>query len=297
MSVSMQRRVLVLANPVSGGGRARRAAPELARLLSAAGAAVEVVFTTKQGDARRLTAERRADDTDVIVAVGGDGTLNEVVNGLIDQRIAIAMLPMGTANVLACEFRLPKRPAPLAQAILAGSIREHRIGRAGDRRFALFVGAGFDAAMVEEVERVRTGTLGKIRWVRPVLRVARTLPQHEITVELDDGTIRRDLSEAIVTRVRNFGGVFQLPRAVHDDRELLHVVCFRQRSRWRWLSAATAAAFLGGLRDGKHCEVLRARSVRITAVGPTPYQVDGDFGGRAPVEIELDRQPLRLVVS
>jgi diacylglycerol kinase family enzyme len=206
------------------------------------------------------------------------------------------MLPMGTANVLACEFRLPWKVGAVAELIAAGNTRSHATGTANGRRFVLFVGAGLDGRMVERVEQVRDGTLGKLKWIAPVLSVARQLPRHELDIELEDGTTRTGLSEVIVTRVRNYGGVFHLPRGIDAASDRLHVLCFRQRSRLAWLRAAAAAAFLSGLRAPTHCELLTTRALRIRAADPTPYQLDGDFAGATPIDIRLEAEPTRLVV-
>lgn len=291
----MQRRVFIVANPISGGGRARRAAPALTEALRAKGMVVELVFTEGSGDAHRLAAQLDRSRCDVVVSVGGDGTLNEVANGLTDREIAIAMLPMGTANVLASEFRLPRRVDAVAELIAAGNTRRHATGTANGRRFILFVGAGLDGAMVERVEQVRTGTLGKLKWIAPVLAVARHLPRHELEIELQDGTTRTGLTEVIVTRVRNYGGVFNLPRGIDAAEDRLHVLCFRQRSRIAWLRTAAAAAFLRGLRAPTHCELLTTAALRIRAADPTPYQIDGDLGGMTPIDIRLEAEPTRLV--
>lgn len=291
----MYRRVLILANPISGGGRSRRAAPALVAALAARGIAAELRFTTQGGDAKRFASEVDRAQTDLVVSVGGDGTLNEVVNGLQDPSTPLAMLPMGTANVLACELRLPRRVAALAAAIAAGRTRPHAIGVANGRRFLLFIGAGLDGAMVERVEQVRSGTLGKLKWFAPVLHVVRRFPQSSLELELEDGTRRDDLSEVMVTNVRNYGGVFRLPRGSGSGEGGFTVLAFRQRTRRAWFRAA-AAAFLFGLRDGVHCEVLRAHALRLRAATSAPFQIDGEFGGTTPLEITRLAEPARLVV-
>jgi diacylglycerol kinase family enzyme len=289
-------RALILANPIAGGGRARTRAPALRAALDAAGIATELRFTERAGDARRLAGGATAPPSDQVVAVGGDGTLNEVLNGLPDPSLPIAQLPLGTANVLATELRLPRKPAALAAAIVAGRTLDLAVGTAGARRFLLFVGAGLDGAMVERLEQVRSGTLGKSRWVAPVLHVVRRLPQHRLRVETDRGEILDDLREVLVTRVRNYGGVFRLTPGIAVGDGLLHVLGFRQRTRLQWLRAAFAA-WTGRLRAGVHCEVRTARSLRIEGAEPAPFHVDGDFGGRTPLEIGLLPAPARIVVA
>jgi diacylglycerol kinase family enzyme len=252
-------------------------------------------FTAGAGDAGRLAAEIEPGRCAAVVSAGGDGTLNEVLNGLADPSAPLAMLPLGTANVLACELRLPRRPGAIAEMIAAGRTVSAAIGVAAGRRFLLFVGAGLDGAMVERVEQVRRGPLGKHRWLLPVLQVVWRLPRHVLAVETAEGERRGDLSEVLATRVRNYGGVMRMPGGMRIDDGLLHVICFRQRTRWAFFRAALRAA-LGRLRPGRDVEILETRALRIHCADPVPYQVDGDLGGRAPVDVRLDPVSARLLV-
>ncbi|MCB9879897.1 MAG: NAD(+)/NADH kinase [Planctomycetes bacterium] len=142
------RRVLVIANPISGGGRGKVRAAQLADALRARGLTAECHFTTAAGDAGARARAAADEDWQTLVAVGGDGTVNEVLNGMPDPSRPLAVLPVGTANVLALELGLPKDPQAAAAAIAAGRCRSMTIGVADDRRFLLFCGVGVDGAVV-----------------------------------------------------------------------------------------------------------------------------------------------------
>lgn len=289
----MPRRFLLLANPISGGGRSRVLAPATAELLRARGHVAEVFFTQAAGDAARRARAAGAEPWDALVACGGDGTVNEVLNGMPDPSRPLGVIPVGTANVLALEFRLPRDAVRAAAVLDAFRQREHAIGRVGERRFLLFCGVGLDAAIVERVHGSRRGTLGKLKWLPSIAKTVWQWPQHRLRATFDDGEVLDDLSSVLVTRVRGYGGVAQLPRSVDPASGVLHALCFRGRSRtaWAWQ----------GLRAALHClsasgnlVVRTARSVAVD--GDAPVQVDGDFGGRAPVRIELEPTPARLLV-
>jgi diacylglycerol kinase (ATP) len=292
----MSRRALILANPIAGGGRARAMAPALRDALVQRGFAAELRFTAGRGDARAFAAESAGPEScDVVVAVGGDGTLNEVLNGMPDPSLPLAQLPMGTANVLACELHLPRSPERLAALIDAGKTRPLAIGLAADRRFLLFAGVGLDGAMVERLEQVRRGTLGKWKWVSPVLHVVRRLPTLDISLTTETGERRDGLTEVLITQVHQYGGVFRMPREVCSRPGQFAAVCFRQRTRLAWLFAALRA-FTFGLRPGRDCEIVWLREARIDAAVPTPYQLDGDLGGRTPLAVTTLDRPAQIVV-
>jgi len=226
------------------------------------------------------------------VALGGDGTVNEVLNGMPDLRRPLGFFPLGTANVLACELGLPGRVEPAADVLAAGHTRPLAVGRAADRRFLLFCGVGVDGAVVRRLGEVRNGTLGKRKWADPILHTLWRWPQFTLRATLADGEVLDGLSSVLVTRVRDYGGVLKLPPEVSPDSGRLHVLAFRQRRRlaWLWLGLR---GITRTLRGGGDLQVRATTAVRID--GDAPYQLDGDLGGAAPVDVALEPQPVLIL--
>jgi YegS/Rv2252/BmrU family lipid kinase len=285
--------VLLIANPISGGGRGRFLAPRLASALQQLGVHTEVHLTTAAGDATARARSAGAEPFDALVALGGDGTVNEVLNGMPDVRRPLGVLPVGTANVLALELRLPRTIEAAAAAIAAGHTRELAIGIAQDRRFLLFCGIGIDGAVVQRLHQVRTGTLGKRKWLGPILHVVRHWPTFSLQATFADGEVIGDCSSILVTRVRNYGGVVMLPPEAAIDSGRLHVLCFRQRSRLRWIGQGLRGLVRRMRADGDNLVLRTVDSVEIG--GMAPFQIDGDFGGTSPVTIGLLPQHARLL--
>lgn len=290
----MTRRVAIIANPIAGGGRGGRVAPELARHLEARGFEVELTLTGKAGDARTRAAELDPDRHWAVVSIGGDGTLNEILNGLPDPTLRLAVMPLGTANVLASELGLPQDPAACAAVVDHGREVRAALGLAGDRRFLLFAGVGIDAHMVTRLEQVRRGTLGKHGWLAPVLHVVWHWPDDRLRVTTEEGETREGLTEVLVTRVRNYGGVFRLPEGIDIEDGWLHVLCFPQTTRMQYLGLAWRA-WRRGLRAGDGVEILRTRALTVSSARTVPVQVDGDFGGHTPLDIRLAPEAARIL--
>lgn len=278
------RRILLIANPISGGGKGRILAPQLAAALQQRGLAAEVYLTKAAGDATARARAAGDEAWDGLVAVGGDGTVNEVLNGMPDPTRPLGVLPVGTANVLAMELGLPRRPEAIADLLAADQRRSLAIGLCGERRFLLFCGVGVDGAVVERLSQVRTGTLGKHKWLGPILHTTRHWPKFSLRATFADGEVLDGLSSVLVTRVRNYGGVVRLGGDVDVDSGQLHVLCFRMRSRTAWIWLGLRGVF-GRMRAGEHLSVRRTSAVQIR--GEAPFQIDGDFGGRIPVDISL----------
>ncbi len=287
-------RVLLIANPVSGGGRGLAAAERCATELRRLGAVAEVYRTVAAGDAQRRAAAAAHEPWTTLVAVGGDGTVNEVLGGMGELRQRLAMLPVGTANVLAIELRLPRRPEALAAAIVRGRTRQLAVGLANGRRFVLFCGVGLDGAVVHRLATTRSGTCGKVKWLAPILHTLWHWPRCSLRATFGDGSVREGLGTVLVTRVRDYGGVVKLPASIDVDDGRLHVVCFRARSRlaWLWLGLCGLCRCM---RPGRWLEVVPTDSVRIE--GHAWYQLDGDAGAAAPVDVTLDRYELQFVVA
>lgn len=292
----MAKRFLILANPIAGGGRSQRLAPRLAEELAKRGGSAEVFFSQAAGDLRRRAAEVGQGEFDAVVSVGGDGTLNEVLNGLPDPTVPLCPVAGGTANVLALDLDLPREPEKLAEILMGGTTVRAAIGLCEGRRFLLFVGAGMDASIVARLDQVRTGTLGKIGWVRPILHTVWHWPLRQFTVQAA-GQEFTGVTSPLVTRVHNYGGMLKLPGVDLRDGHL-HLLLFRQRSRWSYL-CAVVRGMLGRLRPGRDLEMLVVDELEIHGDdGPSPYQIDGDLGGTVapgqPLRVSLFPEAARL---
>ncbi|MBL8724657.1 MAG: diacylglycerol kinase family lipid kinase [Planctomycetes bacterium] len=291
MPLTSPRRLLVIANPVSGGGRATVAVPALCQALRQLGVTAEAYFTTAAGDGERRARQAGDEPWDALVACGGDGTVAEVLNGLPDPTRPLGVLPIGTANVLALELRLPRHPHQVAALLAHGTTRELAIGTANGRRFLLFCGAGVDGAVVHRLDQAPNRSIGKIKWLAPIWHTVWHWPKPHLRATFADGTVLDDLSSVLVTRVRNYGGVVHLPRSIDLGSGRLHVLCFRHRTRaaWLWLGLRGLLRCLGPSRA---LTVVTTDQVRIDGVAH--YQLDGDTGGQTPVAVGLLPQRARV---
>ncbi|MFN8824862.1 MAG: diacylglycerol/lipid kinase family protein [Planctomycetota bacterium] len=286
------RRLLLIANPISGGGRGRLLAPQLAAALAARSVHAEVHFTTAAGDARARAQKAGGEAWDGLVAIGGDGTVNEVLNGMPDPSRPLGTLPVGTANVLALELGLPRRVDAAADVLAQGHVRRLAIGRCGEQRFLLFCGFGVDGEVVRAVAARRSGTLGKHKYLVPIAKTLWHWPRFALRATLADGEVLDDLGMVLVTRVRGYGGVLRLPREVSPYSGVLHVLGFRHRARTAWLGLGLCGMTFG-LRAGRNLVVRSTTSVLVD--GTAPFQIDGDYGGSGPQRIALEQEAAHIL--
>jgi len=287
--------VFILTNPISGRGRGIRAAERLKKRLEQAGLRAHLETTKGPGDARTIAATLGREFGKLAV-VGGDGTLNEVISGLTRFDLPVALLPLGTANLLGKALGLTDRPDRLARVILANKVRRLDLGQVGERRFVSVAGVGFDAACTRELERLRRGPITKLSYVRPV---ARTLLRHRttpLTVIVDGQPITENAAWVLVCNVKEYAAYFQFtPEADPTDGEF-DLCILHHHGRLSHL-ALFIRAFLG--RPGRPPAVSYPRGKRIKIVSPTdqvPFELDGDHVGETPVEIRLLRAALPVLV-
>jgi len=288
------RRVLVVANPISGRGRGAGAAREVARGLERTGAAVELFLTSARGDAfERL--RRMTEPCDLVVSVGGDGTLREVLDGLVDPDVPVGMLPFGTANVLATQLRLPRDVHRAIEVLAAGRTQELDVARVGGKLSFLVTGVGVDGLAVDEVERRRSGAITKWSYVHAVLAVLRDYRPPRLAVRIDGEPLPERYGFVFVSNTRSYGGILRLDPASRLDDGLLEAYLFRRGTRGALLRGALRGALVG--LPGGAVELRRLRRIEVTSDdGPVPYQVDGDPGGTTPVELVMAPNRYRLVV-
>ena len=288
------RRALVVANPVAGRGRARRAAEELATGLAGMGLDAALHFTRGRSDARDRAASLER-GVDLVVSVGGDGTLGEILEGLAGRDVPVAILAAGTANVLALDLGLPRSVQGLLGIVGRGRTAPIDTGRVnGGRLTFLVTGVGFDALAVREVESRRRGPITKAAYVAAGMRALAGYRAPRLEVEIDGEKRPGRYAQVLVSNIVHYGGFRVLSADRRLDDGLFEVYLFPKGSRASLLGYAVRAC-LSGLPGGS-CTRLRARRVRITSEVPVPCQVDGDAFGETPVEICVHPVQSRLVV-
>lgn len=293
------RTLLIIRNPAAG--RSGDLFARTLECLNALGCRTEVRETARRGDAEAWARAAAGSDYDAVVAAGGDGTVAEVVNGLVAAGAGappLAILPLGTANVLAIEIGLPADAAGLADIIAAGAVRPVSLGRIRDRAgrrtyFSMMAGAGFDAHVVANVSLGWKRLLGKGAYVAESLRQLCRLsaPRYRVTV---DGTVY-DAASVIVAKGRHYAGRYVCAPEAAIAEPVLHVCLFEAGGRLAILRYM-AALQTGRLAARPDYRIVPGRQVAIGAPEGEPLQADGDIVAELPVDIDVVPDALRLMV-
>jgi YegS/Rv2252/BmrU family lipid kinase len=290
----MKEKILLIGNPVTGHGHTRQKFAEFVRIMESKGYGVESYFTSRAGDAHHKSRCLEPDVRALVVA-GGDGTLNEVINGLADpSRIPIAILPTGTSNVLANELGLPRKPKSVAQAIIQGKVRRIDMGLIGKNRFTVSVNIGIDAMITEEVFRSGKTSIGYWRYIIPVLKVLARYHVPDITVVIDG---RKPLVCGLVHvgNTHRYGGIFSISDQARCDSGHLDICIFPRGS-----IAACARYYLAAARGRvskiKNVYYLTGKQIFVYSQKPIAVQTDGEYYGVTPILIKIQPSTVPVII-
>lgn len=308
----MTERWFVIVNPISGGGKGLTDFPQISHLLRESGINHDPVFTEHRYHATELTVEAVNRGYRRIIIVGGDGTLNEVVNGLFIQKqcepkeILLAVIAVGTGNDWVRTFGTPRNYTMVVRAIKEGHSYLQDVGKITfteskveqTRYMANVAGLGFDAYVIQIFNHLKLkGRTGRWLYLYSLLRGYFSAKPAGATIELDGKVIYNKLLFSLAVGIcrYNGGGIQQLPRAVANDG-LLDLTIIRPVHWWHVIFRAKRL-FNGNIYSIGHVEHAQGKVVKITSAPTMPLETDGELQGGTPVTISVVPQAIRIVVT
>lgn len=301
LEVEKSRRAVLISNPRAGRGGATRAR-EIARFrsyLDARGVEVEVWDTTAPGDATLFAARAASEGVREVVASGGDGTINETLQGLVGTDVRLAIWATGTANVLARELRLPFDAEGAAQVFARGRGARVSVGCAtndesgAQRYFFLMAGVGLDASVVRNVSLAFKRRVGQFAYWFAGFDHLRQWPLPTFT--LDVGGEQIPSTFAIIGNAAGYGGGLKITPRARLDAPDFEVCVVNSQSRARYLYLLTRAMSGAGVSENlRGVRFLRATSLRAT--GDALVQTDGELIGALPMTFEVVPDSIEIVV-
>jgi YegS/Rv2252/BmrU family lipid kinase len=271
--------IVVILNPRARSERAQSLAGELRRIAPGA----DLRFTSGPGDARLLAAQAAGEGSRVVVAAGGDGTVNEVANGLAGSDAALGVLPMGTMNVFAKEHGLPDDLEGAWRVVSGGGMRQIDLPAAGDHHFIQLAGVGLDAQVVKETKWESKKRLGPLSYLISAAHIAARTPP-KLLIECDAAT--HEGSFVLLGNGRYYGAKMTLFPDAKPDDGLLDVLIFKN------LGYLDIARYLGSVLMGKHTglsDVVYFQTAKVNIHSPevVPVEVDGELLGELPMTFRI----------
>ena len=294
-----------LVNPASANGSTGRRWPEIANRAAAAGLSADAFFSRAPGDLTEL-ARRAADDgAELLVVVGGDGSINEVVNGIAGREgIELAMIARGTGWDFARSLGLPRKVDEAVAVATAGRTRTIDLGRATYRPwaggeahtlFANVASVGMSGAIAQRANDTTKALGGKVSYVWATFAVFARWSNTEVEVAIDGQTRRARMHDVIVANGQFFGGGMKICPDAKPDDGAFDVLLIGDLTK-RDLIFTLPKTFRGTHLPHPKAELIRGVRVSVDAPGPLPIELDGEQPGTTPVAFEVVPQALRVRV-
>lgn len=295
------KRAAIIFNPVARRlSRSRHLLQRTIEILEKQGIQATLVGTTAPGTAGVQARRQIEAGCDLILAAGGDGTINEIASGMLHTNVPLAILPGGTANVLARELRMPMQMEAVAARLPRMKPQRIAVGRlrlkdSTPRPFLCMAGAGLDASIVKHLNLDLKAVAGKLAYYAAgFAHVFRPLTEFEVLVDEQ----RYEASFALISRVRNYGGDLEIARGASLLRNEFEIVLFRGRQSYRYLPYLLGVA-AGQIRRLSGVTILHGRSVVCRQPSDNCdvfVQVDGELVGTLSMSADIIPDALTLLV-
>lgn len=288
------RSVVVAVNPKSGATDSRAIVDQLVRRLHEAGLEPEPISDIQE-IIRRSAELRAANRLRAVVAAGGDGTVSMLANQL-ERGTPIAVMPLGTENLMAKFLQVTPSVEQVAQIISAGRTVKLDAGRANGKLFLVVASCGFDADVVTRLHAARTGHIRHWSYAMPVLAAVRRYKYPKLRIFIDGDSVKLTTRWAFVFNVPRYAMNLPISSDARANDGLLDLCTFGVRSLVEGI-AALAAVLLRRHRNLSETKALRFKNLRMESEHTVPYQLDGDPGGVLPLEITVDPGCLTMMVD
>jgi YegS/Rv2252/BmrU family lipid kinase len=294
----------VIVNPRSGPWDVSRELPAVLRHLEDRGWQATVHETERPGEATDLAVQARDDGLDAVFVVGGDGTINEVANGLAESQVALGVLPGGTGNVWAKELGLPTRSPrhlqPLVDSIKAlvpGSIRRIDLGWANGRYFVQWTGLGLDAEVTSAMEprTRRQRRMGAVTYIVAGFSIATTMAGIRTRITIDGELIYRRAILIVISNSQLYGGKVRIATDARLNDGLLDINIFSGTGFGSAMRAVLGVITGLHVRDPRH-SVYQGRSIHIETDKPMAVHLDGEPFGTTPLECRVVPGALSVLI-
>lgn len=289
--------IRLVANPTAGKA-GRKKIDRIVKYLSGEGVSVDICITRKRGDAfdaaLRTAQAPLSRSVDLIVAAGGDGTINEVVNGIAGSKVPMGVIPLGTVNLFALETGIPMNVLEACDLLLKGKVREVRVGRVNDRYFMLMAGIGFDADVVYKLDLGLKRMLGRLAYILTGFSRLAGYSYNRLNIELD-GEPGVEGYSVIVGNMKYYGGRLSITPFADFEKETLDVCVFKGKGLFNMLRYAW------GVMQKRHLtyrdvEYRTVKSLKVSSQKKTYIQIDGDTFGTLPAEFSKAKETIRVIL-
>ncbi len=283
MKVTLMKRARIIYNPTSGREAFKKELPNVLQKLEQAGYEASAHATTCEGDAidaARIAVERRYE---VVIAAGGDGTINEVINGLAEQsyRPKLGIIPVGTTNDLARAIHVPRNIQAAVDIIVQNNTRNLDVGRVNDKYFINIAGGGKITELTYEVPSKMKTVLGQLAYYLKGMEMLPSIRPSKVKISFDDQVIEEEIMLFLVSNSNSVGGFEKLAPEARMDDGLFDLLILKKTNIAEFIRIVTLV-LRGNHLDNDKVIYTRTNSVSVETEEKMQLNLDGEFGGLLP---------------
>ncbi|MDN4066715.1 diacylglycerol kinase [Paenibacillus vini] len=290
------KRARLIYNPTSGREEMRRLLPDVLDRLDKAGIETSCHATAGEGDATREAADAVDRGYDIIIAAGGDGTLNEVVNGMAgkDNLPPLGIFPLGTTNDFARAMKIPKRWEDYCDLVIENKTRPIDIGKVNGRHFINIAGGGSLTELTYEVPSRLKTLIGQLAYyMKGIEKMASLSPTHLIIDAEGHDRMEGEFMLFLIANSNSVGGFEKLAPGAQIDDGLLDVIAVKKCNLAEFIRLVTMA-LRGDHFNDTHVVYFKTQRMEVTSPGNVLLNLDGELGGELPGVFEILPQHLRI---
>ncbi len=286
---------VVIVNPCAGKGRARKVIPIICEVMKASGEAFEIWQTTRPGHAVELAKKAAQLGVEVVVAVGGDGTVFEVVNGIVHTGVILGIIPTGTGNDLARSLHISKDTTHAIQQILSGTPKKIDLGIANGKYFINVASIGIDAEIAAWTKQTKKFLSGSSAYIVSMIKNIITYKPIHMKFTIDGQCFEQETLLAAICNGKYYGGGVRIaPNAILDDG--LFEICIIERlTKWKTLRLFPTV-FFGKHIKFKEVKIYKGHEITVEFTGDTKLNLDGDlFKVSSSVLFHVEHQTVKII--
>ena len=287
--------ILFIVNPVAGKGKSLEYAVYIEKVLKEKGIDYVLKFTSQKGEAERIAREAAYGGYKKIVAVGGDGTVYEVVNGLIGGNAVLGVIPSGTGNDFTKTMGISGRLEDALETVLQGEIVSIDCGKINNRYFVNVASVGLDAEIVKKTEEIKKYISGPTAYVAGVFRTLFEYKLQTVEVSIDDWTYNGKITLIAVGNGKYYGGGMKVVPSASVDDGYFTVCLIKPMSKLKMLRLFPTI-FTGDHIKQPEVNILKGKRVKVSSQEPMMLNADGEIIGTTPVTFEIVENKIAVIV-
>ncbi|UQQ35297.1 diacylglycerol/lipid kinase family protein [Paenibacillus polymyxa] len=291
------KKAMVIVNPSSGKEESLQHVRNVEEILREQGYAVTVEETAQELDATRFCVTACQETYDLVVSLGGDGTLHETINGFMDQdhRPKLGVIPLGTVNDFARALQIPLSPELAIRTLTSARVKAVDMGLLNGQMFANAVATGSLAESLSAVSSDDKSMFGTFAYIKEGMKELINHPAHPLIVRYDDKTWEGESPLFLAALTNSVGGFEKLVPGAAVDDGLLHCFIFKNLNILNTVTASISL-FLGNLKDHKDVVYFTAKHVSVSSAESVSTNVDGEEGPSLPIEVRILPRHIEVIV-